>query len=445
MSLTTPQTIRTLQRKLYTKAKQEPAYRFYALYDKIYREDILSHAWRLVRLNGGSPGLDGVDFAAIERGEGVAGFLRILARDLQEKTYRAQPVRRVLIPKADGTMRPLGIPTIRDRVAQMAVKLVIEPIFEADFCEHSYGFRPKRSAHDAVDDIVKALWAGHTQVIDADLSKYFDSIPHAKLLAVVAERIVDGGILALIKQWLKAPVIGEDEQGKRKTVGGGKANSAGTPQGGVISPLLANVYLHLLDRIWERHQLKDKLGAHLIRYADDFVVLCKAGVDAALNVVRQVLARLGLSLHEAKTHIVDATEAGFDFLGFTIQMRRGAKSGKPYPNVCPSDQAVSKLTARLTALTKRELTWLPLDAVLRSVNRSLQGWVNYFHYRNSSHAMSRVRHHAEERLRTHLRKRYRIRNRKTGMIQFPRGDLYARYGLYQPPLQAGWRSAHALV
>jgi RNA-directed DNA polymerase len=212
MSLTTPDTIRTLQRKLYAKAKQEPAYRFYALYDKISREDILSHAWRLVRSNRGSPGIDGISFEAIENGIGVETFLRDLARDLKDKTYRAQPVRRVMIPKADGSQRPLGIPTLRDRVAQMAVKLIIEPIFEADFCEHSYGFRPKKSAHDAVDDIANTLWAGYTQVIDADLSKYFDSIPHAKLLAVVAERIVDGGILHLIKQWLKAPVIGEDDQ-----------------------------------------------------------------------------------------------------------------------------------------------------------------------------------------------------------------------------------------
>ena len=236
MSLTTPDTIRTLQRKLYAKAKQEPAYRFYALYDKISREDILSHAWRLVRSNRGSPGIDGISFEAIETGMGVETFLQDLARDLKDKTYRAQPVRRVMIPKADGSQRPLGIPTLRDRVAQMAVKLVIEPIFEADFCEHSYGFRPKKSAHDAVDDIANALWAGYTQVIDADLSKYFDSIPHAKLLAVVAERIFDGGILHLIKQWLKAPVIGEDDRGVKKTVGGGKGNGKGTPQGGVFTP-----------------------------------------------------------------------------------------------------------------------------------------------------------------------------------------------------------------
>jgi RNA-directed DNA polymerase len=443
--LTTPETIRTLQRKLYTKAKQEPAYRFYALYDKLYRADILSHAWRLVKANQGSPGVDGISFEAIEQGEGVDTFLRELAQSLKDKTYRAQPVRRVMIPKADGSLRPLGIPTLRDRVAQMAVKLIIEPIFEADFCDHSYGFRPKQSAHDAVDDIANTLWAGYTQVIDADLSKYFDSIPHAKLMAVVAERIVDGGILHLIKQWLKAPVIGEDDSGVKKTVGGGKANSKGTPQGGVISPLLANCYLHILDRIWQRKRLKGKLKAHLVRYADDFVVLCAKGVEEPLKVVRHVLDRLGLTLNEAKTKIVDATEASFDFLGFSIRMSRGRQSGKPYPHVCPSDKSLKKIKAKLTALTGRELTPIALEKIVGSVNRSLNGWVNYFHYRNCNQALEKVKTHAEQRLRKHLMKRHKVKDRGIGEGRFPSVKLYRRYGLYKVPTAAGWRAAHASV
>ena len=441
--LVTPERIRRLQRKLYTKAKQEPAYRFYALYDKICHEEVLNHAWRLVRANRGSPRIDGVSFEAIEGGEGIEAFVRELARELKEKTYRAQPVRRVMIEKAGGGMRPLGIPTIRDRVAQMAVKLLIEPIFEADFCAHSYGFRPERGAHDAVDDIANALWAGYTEVIDADLSKYFDSIPHGKLMAVVAERIVDGGILHLIQQWLKAPIIEEDDRGVKRHVGGGKANSQGTPQGGVISPLLSNCYLHILDRIWQRGHLKGKLQAHLVRYADDFVVLCRRGVEEPLEVVRHVLGRLGLSLNETKTHIVDATADSFDFLGFSIRKSRGMRSGKAYVHVGPSEKSLGRIKAKLTQLTGRELTPVALERIVGNVNRSLQGWGNYFHYRNSSQAMEKVKTHAEQRLRTHLMKRHKVRDRGIGEGRFPSAALYSRYGLYKLPTTAGWRSAHA--
>ena len=235
MRLLTPDKIRTLQRKLYRKAKQEPSFRFYALYDKIYRADILSHAYRLVRMNKGAAGIDGVTFESLEAEEGKERFIARIGEQLRNKTYRAQAVRRVYIPKADGSRRPLGIPTIEDRVVQMAAKLVVEPIFEADFCPCSYGFRPRRSAHDAADAVAQALLHGFGQVIDADLAKYFDTIPHAKLMAVIAQRISDGAVLGLLKQWLKAPVVEEDGQGRQRTVAG-KARRRGTPQGGVMTP-----------------------------------------------------------------------------------------------------------------------------------------------------------------------------------------------------------------
>ena len=265
--LTTPASIRTLQRKLYCKAKQEPACRFYALYDKVYRSDILSHAYELVRANKGSAGIDGVTFEDIEAKEGTTAFVAELAEALRSKRYKPDPVKRVMIPKADGSERPLGVPTIRDRVAQMAVKLVIEPIFEADFCESSYGFRPGKSAHDAIDDVAHTLNKGYSKVVDADLSKYFDTIPHSKLMTMVAERISDGAILHLIQMWLKAPVMEEDKDGTKRNIGGGKGSRKGTPQGGVISPLLANLYLHLLDRIWDRRQLQQRLEARIVRYS----------------------------------------------------------------------------------------------------------------------------------------------------------------------------------
>ena len=402
-------------------------------------------AYRLVRANKGSPGIDGVSFEAIESAEGVEAFTLKLAQDLKERTYQTGAVRRVNIPKGDGTTRSLGIPTIRDRVAQMAMKLVIEPIFEADFCPTSYGFRPQKSAHDAVDDIADALYQGYTAVIDADLSKYFDSIPHQKLLAVVAERIVDGGILHLIKQWLKAAIIEEDPDGTRRHVGGGKRNSIGTPQGGVISPMLSNCYLHLLDRIWQRHGLDRKLGARIVRYADDFVVLCKHGVEAPLHAVRTILDRLELKMNEDKSHIVDAKQASFNFLGFEIGQRTSWKSGKRYTHIAPAAKSIAKLKARIKALTARERTPVEFSEVVRAVNSTLRGWTGYFHYRNSSHAMTKVKTHAEERLRTHLMKRHKVKDRGTGLGRFPSELLYARYGLYKVSTKAGWTSAHASV
>lgn len=442
--LTTPDSIRTLQRKLYRKAKQEPTCRFHALYDKVYRADILVHACNLVRANKGSAGIDGVTFEAIEEGEGVAAFLAELAGALKGKSYIPAAVKRVMIPKADGSQRPLGIPTIRDRVAQMAVKLVIEPIFEADFCDVSYGFRPRKSAHDAINDVTYAMNKGYTEVIDADLSKYFDTIPHANLMIAVAERISDGAILHLIQMWLKAPVMEVDKDGTKRNVGGGKGNRKGTPQGGVISPLLANLYLHLLDRTWERRGLQQRLGARIVRYADDIVVLCRRGSDKPMETLRRLIGRLGLTLNETKTKIVKASEGKFDFLGFSIWMGKSKRTGNRYPHVQPSKKSLQRIKDRVTALTTRERTLVPIDLVVGAVNSTVRGWVGYFHFKNCSKAMEHVRGHVEERLRTHLRRRSKARNRAEGYARFGNRALYEKYGLYKIPTTAGWTKAHAL-
>lgn len=443
--LKTPEKIRTLQRKLYRKAKQEPACRFHALYDKVYRADILSHAYALVRANKGSAGIDGVTFATIEEREGVAAFIAELEEALRNRTYKPDPVKRVMIPKSDGSQRPLGIPTIRDRVAQMATKLVIEPIFEADFCETSYGFRPKKSAHDAVDEVAYALNTGHAEVIDADLSKYFDTIPHAKLMATVAERICDGAMLHLLQMWLKAPVMEMDKDGTKRNIGGGKGNRKGTPQGGVISPLLANLYLHILDRIWERNNLQQKLGARIVRYADDIVILCRRGQSGrVLMVLRQILERLELNLNETKTKTVNAYQGKFDFLGFSIWMETSRRTGKYYPHVQPSKKALQTIKDRVTQLTRRVTTVKPLEGIVWEVNATVRGWVNYFHYGNCSKTMAKVRGHVEARLQTHLRKRHKVRNRGVGYARFSSRTLYEKYGLYKVPTTAVWTKAHAL-
>jgi group II intron reverse transcriptase/maturase len=442
--LTTPESIRTLQRKLYCKAKQEPACRFHALYDKVYRADILSHAYELVRANKGSAGIDGMTFGAIEAKEGATAFVAELMEALRSKRYKPDPVKRVMIPKPDGSERPLGIPTIRDRVAQMAAKLVIEPIFEADFCDTSYGFRPRRSAHDAIDDVAHTLNQGCGEVIDADLSKYFDTIPHSKLMAMVAERICDGAILHLIQMWLEAPVMEEDEDGTKRNIGGGKGNRKGTPQGGVISPLLANLYLHLLDRIWERRQLQQRLEARIVRYADDMVVLCRKGTKQPMAVLRQILTRMGLTLNEAKTRVVDVHQGKFAFLGFDIWIGKSDRTGKCYPHVQPSKKSLKTIKDRITRLTARTRTIVPLDLLVKEVNAVVRGWVGYFHLRNCSKALGHVRWHLEERMRTHLRKRHKVRDRGTGNHRFTNRDLYEKYGLYKVPTTAGWTKANAL-
>jgi group II intron reverse transcriptase/maturase len=436
VTLETPERIRELQRKLYRKAKQEPNFRFYLLYDKVYRRDILSHAYRLVKANKGASGVDGVTFEAIEEREGGAEkYLGEILEELKGKTYKPMPVRRVYIPKPDGGQRPLGIPTIKDRVVQMAMKLVIEPIFEADFEDNSYGFRPKRDAHQAMDDISLQLRMGKTQVIDADISKYFDTIPHDKLLALVAKRIVDKNILRLIKLWLKAPVVEEGRDGKRRTEG----NPKGTPQGDVISPLLANIYLHVLDRIWKVRKVEERFQARLIRYADDFVVLCQGNTERVLKGIKTVLRGLELNLNEDKTRVIDAKRQSFQFLGFTLEVKRSLKTGKKFPLITPSKEAMAEIKAGIKALTCRKTLRLPKEVVIKKLNEVVRGWTGYFYYGNCSRDLTKLKEFLDGRVRIYLRRKHAKKNR--GYKAYPYKYLYDNLGLYKIPTTAPWTQA----
>ena len=431
--LETPVKIRELQRKLYRKAKQGKGYRFYLLYDKVYRRDILSHAYRLVRANKGAPGVDEETFEGIEKREGgVDRYLEQITEELRGKVYKPMSVRRVTIPKPDGSRRPLGIPTIKDRVVEMAVKIVIEPIFEADFEDNSYGFRPKRNAHQAMDDLNLQLRMGKNQVIDADISKYFDTIPHDKLLALVAKRIVDKHILRLIKLWLKAPVVEEGEDGKRRTLG----NPKGTPQGGVISPLLANIYLNVLDKVWKIKKVEERWKARLIRYADDCVVPCQGNTERVLKGIRAVLGHLGLSLNEAKTRVVDARKESFNFLGFTIQVRKSIKTGKRFSFIRPSKEALAEIKAEIKALTCRKTLHLPKEVVIKKLNEIVRGWAGYFYYGNCSRDLSVLKVFLDERVHIYLRRKHAKKSR--GYKTYPYQYLYKTLGLYQIPTTAPW-------
>lgn len=430
---TTPEKIRKLQTALYRKAKADPKWRFWSLYGEICRRDILEHALRLMARNGGAPGVDGQSFDSIMgTPETQQRWLDTLQRELQTKTYRPSPVRRVYIPKSNGGQRPLGIPTIKDRVAQMAAYLVLMPIFEADFHPRSFGFRPKRNAHQAIDAIVEALRSGRTEVLDADLSKYFDTIPHRQLLRAAARRISDGSVLRLLKQWLRAPVVEEDRDGKRRVL----PNKQGAPQGGVISPLLANLYLNPLD--WAVNERC--AGTVLVRYADDFVILSRPGQGPALRerLTRWLKAK-GLSLNEEKTRIVNFREEGFNFLGFSMSWRRGKSGRYHYPHVEPSAKSQQRLRDAMRAELNHWTHWRGVNPALERVNRSLRGWSGYYHYRNSSVVFRKMQWWMETRLKRWLWRKHACS--RALWSDYPNQALYERYGLWRLPMTAGWTQA----
>ena len=429
MSLIKPEKIRTLQRKLYGKAKAEPEFRFYQLYDKVWRDDILDYAYVLARDNRGAPGVDGVTFAMIEA-EGREAWLAALREELRAKTYRSQPVRRVTIPKPGGGERPLGIPTIRDRVVQTAVKLAIEPIFEADLEPNTHGYRPKRSAVDAVRQVHGLLRKGYTDVVDADLSKYFDTIPHDELMQCVARRIVDRQILALIKMWLKAPVEEKDRDGTRR-ISGGKSNTRGTPQGGVISPLLANLYINRFLKHWRLTERERAFRAFVVSYADDFVILSRGRADEALAWTRGVMAKLGLTINEAKTSVKNARVERFDFLGYSFgphwsPKQKRWKNGRVYQGASPSKKSIGRLKDKVSDIlvAGNPGTW---DDVSDQLNAVLRGWSGYFAYGWRAEAYRAVNHHVAERVRVFLTRRHKVRGH--GYTVFPDRRIYGELGV----------------
>jgi RNA-directed DNA polymerase len=401
-----PPKVQELRQKLGQKAKQQKRYGFYSLYGLVCLPEVLQAAWAAVRRNGGAPGVDGVSIEQVTATpESEAAFIEEIGRSLKDKTYRAQAVRRVYIPKANGKLRPLGIPTVRDRVVQAAVLLILEPVFEADFEDCSYGFRPGRSAHDALRAIREHLREGKNAVYDADLAGYFDSIPHDQLLACVRMRVVDGSVLGLIRQWLKAPVV-EPPQGDQPPKVGHR--DKGTPQGGVLSPLLANIYLHWFDHLFRRADGPgQRASARLVRYADDFVVLARAISAPLRDWIEQTLEGwLKLEINRDKTRVFNLKDQSLDFLGYTFRYDRDQLGRtQRYLNLCPSRKALARERQALRELINASQSHTPLPELIGRLNRHLRGWGNYFSLGYPRVAFRQINHFVLSRLGRHLQRR----------------------------------------
>ena len=426
MRLRPPEKVRKLQRTLHAKAKESPDYRFYALYDKVYREDILHYAYQSCKANGGAAGVDGETFEDIES-YGRERWLGELSEAVRSKSYRAAPIRRVYIPKPNGKQRPLGIPTVKDRVVQTAAVLVVSPIIEADLPAAQYAYRPRRSAHDAVRAVHGLVSRGHKQVIDADLSGYFDTIPHAELMKSVARRITDGRMLRLIKMWLTAPVEETDRRGRKRRTTPNKDQGRGVPQGAPISPLLANLYMRRFILGWQLLGHQQRLKAHIVNYADDFVICCRGSAQEAMRVMRSIMKALKLTINETKTSVCTLPEERFDFLGYTIGRCYCPKTGRAYIGTRPSKKAIRRICQAISEVTTRRWVLIDVERQVAQLNRKLEGWANYFSVGPVSKAYRSVDRHTRQRLREWLRRKHKVAGK--GTTRFPDEVLYDTLGL----------------